>query len=379
MGKAAPLMPSPFKRDHHVPVMKPAMFETRSEEWEAAGIKLDLSKGTIRKARGRLVFSVLALIATIVGHNWALHKYDTTPHAAGPYTYRLNGILHTGTRHVYYWLLHSRAPFALVAIIIVLTLGWLISQDLSRLAPTIFKRMDPATAGTVEFVIRLLAVAATVLGAISIAGVSAQVVAVGGGFTSIIVGLAAQPVLANLFSGMVLLSAQPFRLGQRIRLQSGTISIQEGTVVSLGLLYTTLSRGVNQIMIPNSLVMGAVVVPIRQPAPVDVRVKLNPGVRPSQAQAILDSELAEDTLGATTVVLEEINGDDVFIRVRATPEDSDLSGRLADEIIKVLASVTGGHQTLNGGRYGNGSGSGSGSGTSHSSPEATPDSGRRRT
>ena len=65
--------------------------------------------------------------------------------------------------------------------------------------------------------------------------------AVGGAFTAVIVGLAAQQTLGNLFAGIVLLSARPFVVGDRVRLQGGDLAGQiEGVVSSLGLLYTTL-------------------------------------------------------------------------------------------------------------------------------------------
>jgi small conductance mechanosensitive channel len=310
-------MKHPFK-ERRERASRPMMFDTHSDAWAAVGLDIEVSTRELKNARRRLAIEIPGLIATIVGRSLAINHWN-----------QVYGLPHRGQPH-HYWLLNSKVPFELAAVIIVLTLGWLISKDLSRLTPTLFRRMDPATAGTVEFIIRLLTVAATVLGAINIAGVSAQVVAVGGGFAAVIVGLAAQPVLGNLFAGLVLLSAQPFHLGDRIRLYAGAIGNQEGTVSSLGLLYTTLTRGANRIMIPNSLVLAAVVVPIREPAPVDVRVKLNTGVRPSQAQAILDSELSHDTLYTPSVVLEEIDGDDVFIRVQATPEssaDPDASGR----------------------------------------------------
>ncbi len=57
----------------------------------------------------------------------------------------------------------------------------------------------------------------TILGAFAIGGISLQALALGGAFTAIVLGLAAQQTLGNLFAGMVLLSARPFRVGERIR------------------------------------------------------------------------------------------------------------------------------------------------------------------
>jgi small-conductance mechanosensitive channel len=146
---------------------------------------------------------------------------------------------------------------------------------------------------------------------------------------------------------MVLLSARPFRVGQRVRLQAGALGGQvDGTVSSLGLLYTNLVRGSEQVMIPNTQVLAAVVVPLREPDGVDVKVRLTSGVRPSQVQAILDQEIAIPTRSGTSVLLEEVDGDDVVVRIQATPEVPDDGAKLADEIMVALSSVTGEHEAV---------------------------------
>ena len=98
-------------------------------------------------------------------------------------------------------------------------------------------------------------------------------------------------------------------------------------------------------MIPNSVVLAAAVVPLREPESVDVKVRLTHGVRPSQVQAILDSEIATPT-SSKGVMLEEVDGDEVVVRVQATPEIADDGARLADEIMSALSSVTGEHATV---------------------------------
>jgi small-conductance mechanosensitive channel len=182
--------------------------------------------------------------------------------------------------------------------------------------------------------------------ALSVAGVTSQTLAVGGAFTAVIFGLAAQQTLGNVFAGMVLLSARSFRVGDRVRLQAGALGgAIDGIVSSLGLLYTTLTRGADQIMIPNNQVLAAVVVPLTEPDPVDVKVRLTSGVRPSQVQAILDHEVGVPTRSGASVNLEEVDGDDVIVRVKATPEISHDGAKLADEIMVALQSVTGEHET----------------------------------
>jgi hypothetical protein len=57
-------------------------------------------------------------------------------------------------------------------------------------------------------------------------------------------------------------------------------------------------------------------------------------------QALLDEAITTPTRSEPRVLLEEIDGDDVVVRVQATPERAADGARLADEIINTLASVT---------------------------------------
>ena len=96
-----------------------------------------------------------------------------------------------------------------------------------------------------------------------------------------IFGLAAQQTLGNLIAGTVLLSARPFRVGERVRLQGGPLAGQiEGTVSSLGLLYTTFATGEDSIMVPNSVVLNVAVLPLREPEAVNLRARLRAGMTP---------------------------------------------------------------------------------------------------
>jgi small conductance mechanosensitive channel len=305
------------------------MFETRSDAWAAAGLSVDFSTRTIKRARREAIVLLPLFVAILVfwGHHWdILSNISYVKHNLG---------------HVK----HTYGPWLRAATIILLIgVGWGLARDIGRLAgPTFMRRMDPATAGTAGFVIRIVVVIIIVLIALSIAGTGIKALAVGGGFTAVVVGLAAQQTLGNAFAGIVLLSARPFRVGERVRLQAGATGGQiDGVVSSLGLLYTTLTQGAEKWMIPNNVVLAAVIVPLKEPDSVDVKVRLTHGVRPSQVKAILDDEIGTPT-SSRGVVLEEVDGDDVVVRVQATPSVADDGPRLADEIMAALASVTGEH------------------------------------
>jgi small conductance mechanosensitive channel len=297
------------------------MFETHSEAWERVGLPMDVNQRTVQNARRRAAVEVLLFIAVIVVHDNAKHWF---------------GLASTGGMHT---------AVQIATVVALLALGWAFARDVGRMAgPTFFRRMDPSTAGTVGFIVRLATVGIVVLVVLRIAGVSASSIVAGSAFTAVILGLAAQQTLGNLFAGMVLLSARPFRVGERVRIQAGALGGQlEGVVSSLGLLYTTLQRGEDRLLVPNNGVLAAVVVPLREPEPVDVRVRLSTGTSISQVQSILDDRITVPTRRSATVTLAEIDGVDVIVRVQATPDRANDGAQLADEIIDALSAVTGEH------------------------------------
>jgi small-conductance mechanosensitive channel len=307
------------------------MFDTHSHEWEAVGLPQKVNEPAIRKAR-RQALVLVVLLGGVIALDDIFGTYITGhPDKA---------VTHTRT-----WV-HIAAAAAIAL------LGWAFARDVGRAAaPTFFRRMDPSTAGTVGFILRLATVAITLIGALKILGVPLTTLAFGGSITAIVLGLAAQQTLGNLFAGMVLLSARPFRVGMRVRLQAGSLGGPvDGVVSSLGLLYTQLARGQDIVLIPNTVVLSSVVVPVREPEPVDVRVRLHRGISATSIQGILDDNITTTTRREPAVQLEEIDGDNVIVRIRATPERAADGAKLADEIISAIATVTGEHEVAPAGR-----------------------------
>src|SRR5689334_8685163 len=241
-------------------------------------------------------------------------------------------------------------PVRVAAAVVMVILGWALARDLGRFtAPSLFRRMDPATAGTVGFLIRLVFLVAATILALRVAGLDPRTLAVGGAITAVVLGLAAQQTMGNLIAGLVLISARPFKVGDRVRLQAGGLAGQiEGVVASLGLLYTTFAQGEDSIMVPNNVVLTAAVVPRREPASVDLRARLRPDVKPSEIQELLEQGIAVPLRTEPQISLEEIDRDEVVVRVAATPSFDVDGPRLADEVLAALDPVTRNGASANG-------------------------------
>lgn len=312
------------------------MFETRSQAWQEVGLAQQIAPSTARRAR-REGLVLLALFAGIVV------LYDYRAELIG---HRSPGV---------------ETLIKVVAVILLLIVGWAIARDLGRgLGPTLLRRMEPGTAGTVGFVVRLATLVVALIFALSLVGLQKAELAGVAGVTVVVLGLAAQQTLGNFFAGTVLISARPFRVGDRVRLQGGVLAGQiEGVVSSLGLLYTTFVVGEDSVMVPNNVVLGVAVRPVREPDAVSMRARLAPGMTPAELQELLEAALRTPLRGNPRITLEELDDGRAVVQIAATPQRATDGRVLASELLAAVAQHTdGARPEPSGGSEGNGAGEG---------------------
>jgi small conductance mechanosensitive channel len=232
-------------------------------------------------------------------------------------------------------------PVRIGCVVALVILGWSFAMNLGRaVGPALLRRLDPGTAGTVGFLIRLLTLMLSVIFALRLAGLRPETLAVGGAITAVILGLAAQQTIGNLIAGTVLLSARPFQVGDNVRMHAGGVAGQvEGTVASLGLLYITLANGEDRILVPNNVVLSGAVVPLREPSGVDLRARLDAEVKPSEVEQRIEQGVTVATRSDPQIDLEEFLNGEIIVRVRATPVRSEDGSALADEVLAALDEV----------------------------------------
>ncbi len=288
------------------------MFETRTDAWHRAGLGHELEGPDGHRPWPRLIaFAALIVVVLVVfGNRQALFP----------------GLLP-----------EYKTEIQILTAILLFAFGWGFAAAFGRtVTPAVLRRMDPGTAGTVAFAIRIVTILVIAGVALAIAGVKPETLLLGGAFTAVIFGLAAQQTLGNIFAGVVIQGARPFRVGERVRLAGGQLlGPVEGTVSSLGLFYTYFASGNERVMIPNSVILGLTVVPMEEPEGIDVRARFDSRVSPDRVQSRLGEAITVPLLREPSIWLEEIDRDEVVVRIQATPADPADGSKLAGEVLSV--------------------------------------------
>jgi hypothetical protein len=212
------------------------------------GTQIDLSAQVAKvKAKTRPWKSIIALILAIG--------------AAAASDWAHNSRFLTG-EHVTYQILAIGLAAAFCALASAATLG-LSGKASSVLEPAI----GTGHAAVVRYALVLIGAITTLLVTLALLGIPITQLLLGGALTSVFVGIAAQQSLSNVFAGMVLLLAHPFRVGDSIRMQAGALGGQiSGTITEIGITYVHLATATGVISIPNSQVLNAVVGPLPDPS-----------------------------------------------------------------------------------------------------------------
>jgi small-conductance mechanosensitive channel len=160
---------------------------------------------------------------------------------------------HTGTEAV--------ADAAAVAFCLLAYLG---TGGLAGRAREVFEpKIGTAHAAVIRYAIVLLGGLATILIALQLFGIGVTQLLVGGAFATILVGIAAQQSLSNVFAGMVLLLARPVDVGDPVLIRSGAMGGElRGNVAEIGIIYVRLDTPDGPLHLPNSQVLAAAITPV---------------------------------------------------------------------------------------------------------------------
>jgi small-conductance mechanosensitive channel len=123
-------------------------------------------------------------------------------------------------------------------------------------------RTGPSHAGVLRWLVTVVGYVIVLITALGIVAVPVGHLLLGGALTGVIVGIAAQQALGNIFAGVVLLIARPFSVGDSIRVKSGSLGGPlEGTVSGMGMTYVTILTADGPLSLPNSSLLASAVGP----------------------------------------------------------------------------------------------------------------------
>jgi small conductance mechanosensitive channel len=186
-----------------------------------------------------------------------------------------------------------------------------------------------------------------------------------GGFTAIVLGLAAQQVLGNIFGGVSLLFTRPFDIGDRITMVNSNYGLlgptyphealypgYTGIVADVGIFYTTLllDEGVPTV-VPNSQMINALILNHSKVTIRTVRVRMDVDRRVNfqdfrtQLEASLKSSADETGIHPQKAVVEMIETGSgtyqVLIKVWARAEiEEPVKSQLLQKALEVIKNLT---------------------------------------
>ena len=148
--------------------------------------------------------------------------------------------------------------------VLFLIFGSMATYGLGRQARQLLEpRVGIAYAAIVRYTVLIVGAFTTLLLTLVLFGVPVSQLVLGGALTTVFVSIAAQQALGNVFAGLVLMLARPFKVGDAIRLRAGALGGPvDGRVTDIGITYVRVEADGTVMSVPNAQVLNAVVGPI---------------------------------------------------------------------------------------------------------------------
>ena len=155
------------------------------------------------------------------------------------------------------WLPHSEELSWLAVILMLFTGTYAVNRLADAIGTFMSRRRYPAAGAIVSLIATGVGYVIVIFSLFGVLGVSVQHLLIGASVTGVLVGIAAQQSMANVFASLVLLFARPFNVGDHIRVRSGPIGNFDADVLGIGLTYVTLRTDDGELKVPNSAMLAA--------------------------------------------------------------------------------------------------------------------------
>ena len=105
----------------------------------------------------------------------------------------------------------------------------------------------------------------------------------------------------------------------------------DGIVGQLRLFH--LVSGADRILVPNGILLQCAVTPLREPERVQLRARFDAGTSPREVQERLERQISVPLRYPPHIAVEELDRNDVVVRIVTTPLDPRDGAKLAEEIL----------------------------------------------
>jgi small-conductance mechanosensitive channel len=153
--------------------------------------------------------------------------------------------------------LHQKLYGWAAAVVLVVAGAYAIIHLSRAIGRLVTRQSNPGAGGTIRLVTNGLGYVFLIIALLAVLGVSLDHLLIGAGVAGIILGVAAQQSLGNVFAAIVMLFARPFVVGDHIRIRSGVTGVLDVKVLGTGLTYVTVMSDDGVLRVPNSIMLGA--------------------------------------------------------------------------------------------------------------------------
>ena len=148
----------------------------------------------------------------------------------------------------------------LAGTVLIAVAGVIAIRSVAAAAQTVSGGPDRTKGTPLGFLISLVGYLLLALIVVGALGFQLDKLLVGGAVTGVVLGIAAQQTIGNVFAGIVLLVVRPFSVGDIVYLK-GALGEYQGGVTDMTLFYVHLATEQGPVMLPNAGVLASAVGP----------------------------------------------------------------------------------------------------------------------
>jgi len=249
----------------------------------------------------------------------------------------------------------------ITAFLIAIVLFIIFRILINAFANVLERNLEKKNAKPLLFLISVLSYFVIILAVLASLGIDLSSVILGSAFGSVIIGLAAQQVLSNLFAGILIIWNKPFVLGEYVEINTWQYSFLmptippkffskdeflasiKGVVDEITIFYTVIKRNDETIVkLPNSIVIQALIVTHTENRLDNIRFEVPKGKDFNKLKESLGNFVEKEGLAKLKdILIEEVTLSTYLVNIKYQPlngNPSEIRTRIILEIINLTSN-----------------------------------------